>query len=330
MGQPGLEIGFRTDTLKHILLYSTGEKGSVPTFSKIVDLAKLRNGKITIVDVFEQTPSLPQRLFASDVYEEVKKIAEARIKKRLDRLTAQAQDRGVDATSAVLFGKPFGELIRTALIQEHDLIVKTARVGVGLRERLMGSTALHLIRKSPAPVLVVQPKRRVQFNRILVPLDFRNEDSDEKSINTEIMEKAISIAELDGSQLNFLHVWRPYGVSLLSGGRTRMSQDKIQEYVKTYKTNHKEMFEEFLNRYSFGHLEHRVYFERGDPALLIPEVSARRRISLVVIGSTYSTGIGGIFMGSTAEQVIGQINCSVLTLKPRGFVTPVDVVTSVT
>ncbi len=312
-------------TFNNILLYSTGERGSVPTFSKIVDWARLRNGKVTIVDVFEQTPSLPQRLFSSAVYEEAKRIARGRIEKRLERLTTEAQDRGVDATSAVLFGKPFVELIRTVLIQEHDLIVKTARVEGSLRERLMGTTALHLIRKCPAPVLVVQPTRRVRFTRVLVPLDFRSEDSQENSINTQIMEKALSIAELDGSELNFLHVWRPYGVSLLSGGRTRMSPDTIQEYVQSYKTNHKELFEAFLHRFSLGHLKHRVYFERGDPAALIPEVAARRRISLVVMGSTYSTGIGGIFMGSTAEQVIGQISCSVLTVKPLGFVTPVDV-----
>ena len=312
------------ESFNNILLYSTGEKGSVPIFSKIVDLAKLRNGKLTIVDVFEQTPSLPQRLFSSAVYEEAKKIARARIENRLERLTAQAQEKGVDATSAVLFGRTFVELIRTAVKQRHDLLVKTARVRGGLRERLMGTTALHLVRKSPVPVLIVQPKNRIRFTRILVPLDFRQEDSDEKYINAEIMEKALSIAELDGSQLNFLHVWRPYGVSLLSGGRARMSSDKIQEYVQTYKTNHKEMFEEFLNRYPLGHLQHQVYFERGDPSVLIPELAARRRISLVVMGSTYSTGVGGVFMGSTAEQVIGHINCSVLTVKPRGFVTPVD------
>lgn len=320
----------RTNGFNNILLYSTGEKGSVPTFSKVVDLASLRNGRVTIADVFEKTPSLPQRLFSSDVYEEAKRIARAKIEKRLGRLTARAKDRGVDATSAVLFGKPFVELIKTAVIKEHDLIVKTARVGGSLRERLMGTTALHLIRKSPVPVLVVQPTRRVRFTRILVPLDFRNEDSDEKSINTEIMKSALSIAELDGGQLHFLHVWKPYGVSLLSSGRTRMSRDRIREYVQTYRTNQEEIFEEFLNTYSFGHLDHRVHFERGDPALLIPEIAARRRIGLVVMGSTYSTGIGGIFMGSTAEQVIGQINCSVLTVKPRGFVTPIDVRTSVT
>jgi universal stress protein E len=330
MGQPVLEIGSKTDAFTNILLYSTGEKGSVPTFSKVVDLASLRNGKVTIADVFEQTPSLPQRLFSSDVYEEAKRIAEARIEKRLERLTAQAQDRGVDATSAVLFGKPFVQLIKTAIVQEHDLIAKTAIVGGSLRERLMGSTALHLIRKSPVPVLVVQPKRRVRFSRILVALDFRNEDSDEKSINTEIMKSALSIAELDSRQLFFLHAWRPYGVSLLSSGRTRMPRDKIQDYVKSYETNQKEMFEEFLSRYSLGHLKHEVHFRRGDPALLIPELALRKRISLVVMGSTYSSGISGIFMGSTAEQVIGQINCSVLTVKPRGFVTPIDVGMSVT
>ena len=219
------------DTFKNILLYSSAEKGAGPTFTKILELAKSHGGRVTIADVLEKTPSLQQRLFSSAAYAEAARIAEAKIAKRLERLMVQAKDRGVDVTSEVLSGNPFIELIRLAVHQKCDLVVKTARIGGGIRERLMGSTALHLIRKCPVPVLVVQPKRRVRFTRILVPLDFRGEDSDESSVNTKMMEKALSLAEFDNSQLHFFHAWRPYGVSLLSSGRSRMPRDKVREYV---------------------------------------------------------------------------------------------------
>jgi nucleotide-binding universal stress UspA family protein len=314
------------DVFQHILLYSGAEKGAGQTFAKILELANAHKAKLTIVDVLEQTPFLPQRIFSPAVYTEVRRIAESRARKRLERLTARARDLGVEATSEVLFGRPFVELIRSVVRRKCDLVVKTARGGGGFRERLMGSTALHLIRKCPVPVLVVQPKRRVRFTRILVPLDFRVEESSEESVNATIMAKALSLAELDNSQLHFFHAWQPYGVSLLSSGRFRMPPDRVREYVKSQEINHKEMFEEFLNRYSLSHLKHQVHFHRGDPAWLIPELAARHRINLVVMGSTYSLGLAGIFLGSVAEQVIGQLECSILTAKPKGFVTPVKVV----
>jgi len=35
------------------------------------------------------------------------------------------------------------------------------------------------------------------------------------------------------------------------------------------------------------------------------------------------TGMAGFFIGSTAENVLQQVNCSMLTVKPEGFVSPV-------
>jgi nucleotide-binding universal stress UspA family protein len=37
------------------------------------------------------------------------------------------------------------------------------------------------------------------------------------------------------------------------------------------------------------------------------------------------TGIPGFLIGNTAEQVLSEVTCSVLALKPRGFVSPVTI-----
>jgi nucleotide-binding universal stress UspA family protein len=46
-------------------------------------------------------------------------------------------------------------------------------------------------------------------------------------------------------------------------------------------------------------------------------------IDLLVMGTVCRTGISGFLIGNTAEEVLNQIDCSVLTVKPEGFVTPV-------
>jgi nucleotide-binding universal stress UspA family protein len=46
-------------------------------------------------------------------------------------------------------------------------------------------------------------------------------------------------------------------------------------------------------------------------------------IDLLVMGTVCRTGIAGFLIGNTAEEVLNQVDCSVLTRKPVGFVTPV-------
>ncbi len=64
---------------------------------------------------------------------------------------------------------------------------------------------------------------------------------------------------------------------------------------------------------------------KGDAEILIPELTKRKRIELIVMGTASLTGIAGFFIGNTAEKVLREVDCSVLTIKPEGFVTPVKV-----
>jgi nucleotide-binding universal stress UspA family protein len=41
------------------------------------------------------------------------------------------------------------------------------------------------------------------------------------------------------------------------------------------------------------------------------------------MGTVCRTGVTGFLIGNTAEKVLNNVDCSVLTVKPEGFVTPV-------
>jgi nucleotide-binding universal stress UspA family protein len=310
---------------QHILLYSNGEKGTTATFKRVLELAQEFRAKLTIVDVVDLSPSVIQWILRSPAHVEARAIAESNARRRLERLVVSARERGVDATADVLFGKPFAELIRTVLKQNCDLVVKMASGGGGIRERLLGSTALHLMRKCPCPVLVVRPKRRLQFARILVPIDIRPEDDFANTVNPKLMEIALSLAKLEDSELHLFHAWEPYGGTLLTSGRTRIPKDMVKEYLKSTEKAHRERFEEFLSRYSFDQLKHRIHFVRGEARTLIPQLVSRHRMNLVVMGTITNLGFAGYLIGSTAEEVLPQLNCSMLTVKPDGFITPLKV-----
>ncbi len=310
---------------KHVLFYSSGEKGSTATFAKVLDLANAFKSRLTIVDVVDLSPSIIQWILRSPAHVEARAIAESKARRRLERLVASARESGVDATAEVLFGKPFAELIRTVIKRNCDFVVKMASGGGGIRERLLGSTALHLMRKCPCPVLVVRPKRRLPFTRILVPIDVRPEEDSANTVNPKLMEIALSLAKLEGSELHLFHAWEPYGGTLLTSGRTRIPKNMVREYLRSTEKAHKDRFEEFLSGYSFDQLKHRIHFVRGEAGTLIPQLVSRHRMNLVIMGTITNLGFAGYLIGSTAEEVLPQLKCSMLTVKPEGFVTPVKV-----
>jgi nucleotide-binding universal stress UspA family protein len=49
----------------------------------------------------------------------------------------------------------------------------------------------------------------------------------------------------------------------------------------------------------------------------------REGAELLVMGTVCRTGIPGFFIGNTAEMILGQVDCSVLTVKPKDFESPV-------
>ena len=77
-------------------------------------------------------------------------------KQELDRL-AQIQIAGqVRARTLICTGKPFIEIIKTARVENVDLIIIATHGHTGVEHILFGGTAEKIVRKAPCPVLVVR------------------------------------------------------------------------------------------------------------------------------------------------------------------------------
>jgi len=55
----------------------------------------------------------------------------------------------------------------------------------------------------------------------------------------------------------------------------------------------------------------------------IPVKARELNVDLIIMGTVARTGIPGYFIGNTSESILNQVQCSVLTMKPPGFVSPV-------
>jgi len=76
--------------------------------------------------------------------------------KRLGQMAAQLLPPRLQAGNAVLFGKPAEAILSLARQNAIDLVVLTTKGRTGLARALVGSTAEHIMRHAPCPVLSVR------------------------------------------------------------------------------------------------------------------------------------------------------------------------------
>ena len=305
---------------KNILLFAGSEGGKDAALERAVTLAKNNKAKLKVVDVIEELPREMRVLIRVMSPMELKELMINERMNQLNQLIGPTRKDGVHVCAKVLVGTPFLEIIREVLRDKHDLVIKTARGKGGLKEILFGSTAMHLMRKCPCPVLVVKPTHRNKYARVMAAVDPDPSYKERNVLNNKIMELAASMSRLEGSELHVVHAWTLYGEDMLRRG---LSKSEVEKLARDTRKMHKGWVVELMEKFAPETPNKRVHLLKGNAETLIPRLAKRKRIELIVMGTVCRTGIKGFFIGNTGEKVLQQVDCSVLAVKPDGFITPI-------
>lgn len=293
----------------NILVVFNDAIGAEDTLEQAVSLARDNAARLTITVVLRGDESSPQHVEETE--------------KRLQRLCLGVQHAGVsEVRSVVLTGTPFLEIIRQVISAEHDLVFACAESNDVLKQIFFGSTATHLVRKCPCPVWIVKPGQSVPYTRILVAVDPQMTTAEDQ-INTLIMDLAASLALRDNSVLHIMHVWDIEGKDLDSM-RSEITTQQREAILKHHHDKHHIAVNNLVARYMMSEINHRIHLPRGRPEQAIYSLVRQEQIDLIVMGSVARVGIPGFFIGNTAETVLGSERCSIITVKPNGFETPVS------
>ncbi len=310
---------------KNILLIFNPKVANEAALTRAVSLAETNEAQLTVVRVVEKRPHgsnvTSDTIRPMDVQELVVQVGQEALQKFL----APVRQAGIEVRGEVLSGTPFLEITRTVMRGKHDLVIMTAESGGGLKTRLFGSTSLHLMRKCPCPVWAFKPTENNRFSRIMAAVDTDPDDmSEEKdALNTKIMDLATSLAQTEQAELHVVHAWTMFAEEALRSPRARVSESQVDEWVQRDKEQHKRQFDVLLGKYALDSVDLEVHLVKGKAESLILEIAMAKQVDLLVMGTVCHTGIAGYFIGSTAERVLRHIDCSVLTVKPAGFVSPI-------
>jgi nucleotide-binding universal stress UspA family protein len=86
--------------------------------------------------------------------------------------------------------------------------------------------------------------------------------------------------------------------------------------------------EAFLDSLGADRKQIQMHLSWGVPSQEIQRMSQHRGADLIVIGTVGRSGIRGVLLGNTAEKVLDTCDCSILTVKPDDFVSPIEPVST--
>ncbi len=194
-------------------------------------------------------------------------------------------------------GRPGVVLDQVARELEAGLVVVGGRHHGALARGLGGSTAHHLVRTSPAPVLVVEASGRAP-RRVLVATDLSTAAS-------ATLSTAARYAELFDAQIRIVHVVEPAKFPTV----VPLSLD-MSAFEERSRAEFERLVEVELPRVQ---ADDRVV-RRGRADEEIAEEAVAWRADLLVLGSHGKGWIDRLLIGSTTERLLNRLPASMLVV----------------
>ena len=312
---------------RNILLLVEEESLHAAALARGVWLARANGARLTLLDCIESPGELGRLLALLPGGPQSGSgdgVRAARLE-RLERLAALARDEGVETHIAVEDGPAFLTTIRRVLRDGHDLVLKGQNIGAsGIAGRFLGPD-LHLMRKCPCPVWIVRDETAAGARRILacVDPDAAADDTTRHVLDRTVMQLALSLAERDGASVDMLGVWRVQEEGILRSNRFDIVPGEVDALIERERLASLARLQVLAAEFADRAVRPNVLHLKGIAGDVIPAHAEHAGIDTIVMGTVGRTGIAGLFIGNTAETVLGRVGCAVIAVKPPGFVSPV-------
>jgi nucleotide-binding universal stress UspA family protein len=292
--------------VKKILWASDGSKESRDAFRWTELCAGRLGAKVSALSVIE-SPDLSTLEVPDDVKAEIPVIDRdlgTTERKRLRRIGAILEQKGIKAETRVVTGIPYQEIIKAAQRDDIDMIAMGKR-GLDVWNRmLLGSTTSKVLRESHVPVLTVrQSAKKPTVKKILVPSSFSPADQ-------VALEWALEFAGKMSASVVLLHVlqahksWEEVKGGFM-GRLRRVAGEKLDAMLEAVPAPKRTGGRKFTRVKTFPR-----------PWSGIVTFVREEGIDLIIMGTHARKGVPRFFLGSVAERVIREAPCPVITLRP--------------
>ncbi len=228
--------------------------------------------------------------------------------KELERFVSAALPDGDEINMMVeaRVGHRFVELINLIHETDADLLVLGAHGDDHRYRQAPGLLGMKCIRKAPCEVMLVPNDVATPFEQILVGIDYSANSA------TALM-KAVEMGSITGAKVHVVHISLPPWLFLMDAGlpNVEVPERARRAYLRHQESEMERFIESLSCRCDFDFST----LERKDLATGLIECQKEMAADLVVIGNRGRTGAELALLGSFAERVVRDADCSVLTVK---------------
>lgn len=294
------------------ILYCPSSRTHDPeAFARVARLAEQNNAKLTLLGVVAEPTRLQRLLDRTDTLDQAQVASRRALLDKLQHWTTHTAHGRVEVIVDV--GKPALAIIQRVLSQGHDLVV------VNDAGYPMSPLVKRLLRKCPCPVWVIEPTRN-RTPRVLAAV---NPHPGEEELNRTILELAASMVDRYGGDLHVVHAWSLYSEEP-EGTVFNFTPAITAEALRAETlAASQQALDELLASGTYADAPWNVHLVEGPAEHVIPELVREHGIDLLVMGTIARSGYKGIVIGNTAERVLDEVRCSVMAVKPAGFVSPI-------
>lgn len=234
----------------------------------------------------------------------------ARHRRDLEELAKPLRDRGLTVTVDVVWDHPFdAAVVKKAAAHDYWLVAKGTQHHNVLQRTLLTQTDWHLIRKCPAPLLLVKDRPLSAEPNVLAAVDPVNEHDKPAALDDRIFNFGADLARIVRGRLHVVHAFStPMGVELPPDVRDILADE------------HRKAMTEFLDTHPV--VAGRSYLYEGLAHESLQLAAKEHGADFVVMGAVARRGLKRLFIGSTAERVLDRLPCDLVIIKPLDFDVP--------
>lgn len=215
-------------------------------------------------------------------------------------------------------------IIQRVIRDGHDLLIKAVEAS----NHIAGFKALdmELVRKCPCPVWLYRTtSTSIKNARIAVAIDPESEELAGHRFAVQLLKMAIELTHSLSGELTVISCWDyPLENTLRNSPFIGIPEEHVQEIVHEKNINNRQALDKIIAEGQVN-IPLQIQHQRGVPDVLIPQLIKQLNIDILVMGTVGRAGIPGFIIGNTAENVLQKVSCSLLALKPSGFISPVKV-----
>jgi len=301
---------------KHILAILDPSLDKNPAARRAVTQARQTGARLTLA-VFEDHQTIVESgLMGDALTRQAIDSWQSEVEAWLADTVSGLDADGIDVSTQVVIGHPLADrILETIESGGYDLVIKDSHDESFLSRAFFTPLDWHLLRRCPVPLMLAKADSMHNPKRIAAAVDPFHERGKPAELDRHILATAKALATLYGAELHVIHACQtqPLGANSPLEGPS-LEFEKVREEITQHHTRALlELSDEFQISREQSH------FLDAPARRAIADFTRSHSVDLLVMGTVTRKGLTRLIMGSTAEAILGRLECDVLAIKPEGF-----------